>query len=255
MRSDIGAEGMPSDRSHEIRFAAPRPGSVSPEFVAKIRRYGASARLLRLLHQDISDAETIAVPDADEHHVEAEVTDRPGQDPVAETLTSDDAVAWRVLGDEHPGALASMGDLVVSLRDRGELAAVRQMCEQVLAACRRVLGEEHPNTLEAMNNLALVLGASGELAAARELSEQVLAVRRRVLGAEHPDTLTSMNNLATVLESLGETDAAQELTEQLLAVRRRTLDPAHPDTVASMNRFATALRSLADLTAARRSQD
>jgi hypothetical protein len=123
----------------------------------------------------------------------------------------------RVLGEEHPNTLISIGNLALTLEAEGDLSGARALQEQVLKVSRRVLGEEHPDALTAMSNLALTLRAQGDHRA-REVQEQVLKVSRRVLGEEHPDTLAAMGNLAATLEAEGDRGAAR-------AIRARRQDP------------------------------
>jgi formylglycine-generating enzyme required for sulfatase activity len=56
-------------------------------------------------------------------------------------------VRRRVLGEEHPETLSSMGNLAMTLKAQGELAGARLLEERVLEVRRRVLGEEHQETL------------------------------------------------------------------------------------------------------------
>jgi len=159
--------------------------------------------------------------------------------------------ARKVLGEEHPGTLATMNNLAHTLWAQGDLSGARALQEQTLAVCRRMHGDEHPDTLTAMNNLASTLEAQGDFAGARALQEPTLAVRRRVLGDEHPDTLTAMNNLASTLEAQGDFAGARALQEPTLAVRRRLLGDEHPDTLIAMANLAGTLREHGDLAEAR----
>ena len=80
-----------------------------------------------------------------------------------------------MLGEDHPGTLASATGLAVDLRALGETQAARELDEDILARYRRVLGEDHPDTLISASNLAIDLRALGETQAARELDEDTLA--------------------------------------------------------------------------------
>jgi tetratricopeptide (TPR) repeat protein len=145
----------------------------------------------------------------------------------------------RVLGQEHPDTLRSMGMLANTLMAQGDLNGAQELYEKVLEFSRRILGEEHPDTLGSMGNLASTLRAQGDLNGARELYEKVLEISRRILGEEHPDTLTSMNNLAESLMAQGDLKRARELHEKVLEISRRILEEEHPDTLRSMNNLAT----------------
>jgi Flp pilus assembly protein TadD len=151
------------------------------------------------------------------------------------------------LGEEHPGTLASMNNLAVTLRAQGDLLGARELLEQTLEVRRRVFGEEHADTLSCMADLASTLRAQGDLQGARELQEQTLQVERRTLGEEHPSTLTSMNNLAVTLRAQGDLRGARELQEQTLEAHRRILGEEHAGTLSSMNNLAGTVRAQGDL--------
>lgn len=161
------------------------------------------------------------------------------------------AIRRRVLGEEHPDTLITMGNLASTLGEQGDFAAARLLQETVLAVFRRAFGDEHLGTLSSMNNLATTLNEQGDSAAARTLFEQVLSVRRRVLGGEHSDTLTLMNNLAGALQAQGDLAAARALQEEVLSARRRVFGDEHPDTLIAVSNLASMLTELGDLAAAR----
>ena len=160
-------------------------------------------------------------------------------------------ISQKLLGDEHPDTLTSMGNLASTLKAQGDLARAREQMEQVLEIHRRILGDEDPDMLISMANLAQALYAQGDLAGARERQEQVLEIRQRVLGDEHPDTLISMNNLAGTLYAQGDLARACEQMEQVLEIRQRVLGDEHPDTLTSMNNLAETLKAQGDLAGAR----
>jgi hypothetical protein len=141
----------------------------------------------------------------------------------------------RVLGEEHPATLTSMGNLAPTLRNQGDLPGARRLEERVLEIRKRVLGEEHPDTLTSISNLAGTLWNQGDLPGARRLQEAVLETMKRVLGKEHPTTLMLMSNFAHTLQSQGDLPAARRLGEAVLETRTRVLGEHHPDTLTSMN--------------------
>lgn len=102
----------------------------------------------------------------------------------------------RVLGDEHPDTLASMGNLAFTYNKQGRWKEAEKLGVQVMETEKRVLGDEHPDTLTSMNNLALTYGNQGRWKEAEELEVQVMKTKKRVLGDEHPSTLLSVANLA-----------------------------------------------------------
>jgi len=157
----------------------------------------------------------------------------------------------RILGEEHPDTLTSMGNLAATLSAMGDLPGARTLAEKVLEASQRILGEEHPDTLRAMGNLAGTLLDQGDLPGARTLAEKVLEARQRILGEEHPDTLRAMGNLAGTLLDQGDLPGARTLEEKVLEARQRILGEEHPETLISMDNLAGTLRDQGDLPGAR----
>ena len=60
----------------------------------------------------------------------------------------------RVLGEEHPNTLTSMGNLASTYADQGRWKEAEELGVQGLEARKRVLGEEHSDTLTSIANLA-----------------------------------------------------------------------------------------------------
>ena len=105
----------------------------------------------------------------------------------------------RVLGEEHPDTLSSMGNLAVVYYEDGRYVDAEALILEALEIEKRILGEEHPDTLTSLGNLAVLYEATGRNADAEPLYLEVLQVRTRVQGTEHPDTLKSMHDLAREL--------------------------------------------------------
>ncbi|MFD7323868.1 tetratricopeptide repeat protein [Streptomyces sp. NPDC059875] len=141
------------------------------------------------------------------------------------------AVSERVLGSEHPEALAVRASLAFSFWLAGRADESIVLEERVLAVSERVLGAGHPGTLAVRANLASSYWLAGRIDEAVVLQEGVLADRERVLGPEHPDTLTARANLASTYSHAGRVGEAIVLQEGVLADRERVLGPEHPDTL------------------------
>jgi hypothetical protein len=60
----------------------------------------------------------------------------------------------RVLGQEHPDTLTSMGNLASTYKNQGRWKEAEELNVQMMETRKRVLGQEHPDTLVNMNNLA-----------------------------------------------------------------------------------------------------
>src|SRR5438552_8470502 len=59
-----------------------------------------------------------------------------------------------ILGDDHPGTLATMNNLAATYRAQGRMGDAARIHEDVLEKRRWILGDDHPDTLATMNNLA-----------------------------------------------------------------------------------------------------
>jgi tetratricopeptide (TPR) repeat protein len=152
-------------------------------------------------------------------------------------------ITKRVLGDEHPSTLTSMGNLALTYESQGRWKDAEELQVQVMQTRKRVLGDEHPSTLTSMANLALTYESQGRWKEAEELQVQELQTRKRVLGDEHPSTLTSMGNLALTYENQGRWKEAKELQVQELQITKRVLGDEHPDTLTSMSNLALTYES------------
>ncbi|KDQ49043.1 hypothetical protein JAAARDRAFT_144019 [Jaapia argillacea MUCL 33604] len=55
----------------------------------------------------------------------------------------------RLLGEEHPDTLGSMGNLALTYKNQGRWKEAEGLEMAVMKARKRLLGEEHPDTLKA----------------------------------------------------------------------------------------------------------
>ncbi|KAM6510855.1 hypothetical protein FSOLCH5_011300 [Fusarium solani] len=144
----------------------------------------------------------------------------------------------KVLGEEHPDTLTSMGDLASTYRKQGRWKEAEELEVGVAKTRKRLLGEEHPDTLVSMGNLASTYLSQGRWKEAEELDVRVMKMMKRVLGEEHPHTLTSMSNLASTYWKQGRWKEAEKLDVRVAKTRKRVLGEEHPDTLASMGNLA-----------------
>jgi len=145
----------------------------------------------------------------------------------------------RLLGEDHPDTLASMGDLAVLYRDQSKRAQAELLLAKVLNVQRRVLGADRPETLETAHELAQVYDENGKSGQAELLLTKTLDARRRVLGEDHPDTLLTMNTLGALYEDQGRYADAERLITKALSVQRRVRGEDHPETLDAMNSLAS----------------
>lgn len=135
--------------------------------------------------------------------------------------------------------------LARTLRDAGELAAARELQEEVVAARVAALGEDHDDVLDAKRTLgSILLGLADPRAL--ELSQDVVDARTKTLGEDHLDTLLAKSDLGEVLRTAGALDAARALQEEVVERLRERLGAEHRETLAALNNLALTLTYLGD---------
>jgi tetratricopeptide (TPR) repeat protein len=128
----------------------------------------------------------------------------------------------RVLGEEHPGTLASINSMGYLLQSQGKLAEAEPYYREALEKYRRVLGEDHPGTLNSINSIGFLLQAQGKLAEAEPYYRTALEKRRRVLGEDHPDTLILVYWMVRLKLDLHKDHEALDLIAPFEPAARRT---------------------------------
>jgi serine/threonine protein kinase/Tfp pilus assembly protein PilF len=157
------------------------------------------------------------------------------------------AIRRRVLGEEHPETLTSVGNMGVLLRDQGRLAEAEPYHREALEKSRRTLGEEHPDTLVFINNMGGLLRSQGRLAEAESYLSEALGKFRRTFGAEHPYTLTSIGSMGVLLQDQGRLAEAEPYHREALEKSRRTLGEDHSATLGAVSNMGRLLLNLGRL--------
>ena len=130
----------------------------------------------------------------------------------------------KMLGDNHPDTVTSMGMLVT--RYYCQSAALRK-----LKSCtpdfwirrKKQLGIKHPDVLATMGNMASTYLHQGHLKYCKQLHLQVLEVSKAHIVKEHPNTRISVDYLAYVCTLLGHLDQARRLREEVSSCRKKAL--------------------------------
>jgi tetratricopeptide (TPR) repeat protein len=153
----------------------------------------------------------------------------------------------RVLGEEHPDSIESMGWMVTILgrlekRDEWEATARR-----LLNARRRVYGESHPDTLRPMEQLAGLLWEKGDFDGAEEMLRRIVEIRRKAYGEEEEDVILPMERRAFLCEQRGRLKWAETWWRIALEIRRRASGERHQETLVAMNSLARVLRQTGGL--------
>jgi non-specific serine/threonine protein kinase/serine/threonine-protein kinase len=153
------------------------------------------------------------------------------------------ATRRRVLGEEHPDTLVSLGNMGRQLESQGKLAEAELCFREALEKFRRVLGEEHPDTLVLVNNMGTLLWSEGKLAEAEPYYFEALEKNRRVRGEDHPETLVAINSMGVLLWTQGKLAEAEPYLREALQKRRRLLGEEHPNTLNSINNMGFLLKA------------
>ncbi|KAG8825902.1 hypothetical protein FRC17_008465, partial [Serendipita sp. 399] len=136
----------------------------------------------------------------------------------------------QIFGPRHLATISSMGNLALTLYNRGQLEEAEKLEREVLELSIELLGQKHPNTVTKMGNLASTLHCRGQLEEAEKLKREVLELRIEILGQKHPDTVWTMGNLAWTLWSRGQLEEAEKLHQEVLELQIEILGQKHPDT-------------------------
>ena len=139
----------------------------------------------------------------------------------------------RTLGPDHPSTLRLLNNLTYNCLARSDLVNANRVGSDALERTRRVLGNEHPETLVAIHNMGTYYSMQGQFAEGERLFREALTTRRRVLGEDDPATLMSMSSLGTSLAGAGKPDEAEPILREALGLRRRIQGEEHPNTSAS----------------------
>ncbi|MCP4245503.1 MAG: serine/threonine protein kinase [bacterium] len=153
-------------------------------------------------------------------------------------LTAALEIHRRLLGNDDPKTIVSMGQLGNLLLDQGRTDDAERLHRQALEVSLTTAGEQSLLTAAARANLAGVLFELGQLDRAEELFRQALETHRRLSGPDQEDTRDLMNALAVVLKYRGALDEAEQIYREVLENRRADLSARHPKTLTSMHNLA-----------------
>jgi non-specific serine/threonine protein kinase/serine/threonine-protein kinase len=144
----------------------------------------------------------------------------------------------RVLGDDHPETLRSMGELADLYSVQGRYDEAEPLYLETLEVQRRVLGDDHPLTLRSVNDLARLYFFQGRHDEAEPLYLEILETKKSVLGGDHLDTLVSIHDLASLYQSQRRYDQAESLYLEILEIQKRIFGDNDPETLNSMSVLA-----------------
>jgi tetratricopeptide (TPR) repeat protein len=150
------------------------------------------------------------------------------------------AVSGRVLGANHPDALAAGHRLAHAYLAAGQSAEAVSWFQWALAHRARALGPNHPGTIAARLNLGRALVAANELGDAVTVLGATVGDYERVGGAHHPDALDAREELAAAHYAAGQFAEAVRLYRRTLADREHVQGAQHPDAILTRQKLADA---------------
>jgi tetratricopeptide (TPR) repeat protein len=137
---------------------------------------------------------------------------------------------------------ASLSNLAVVRRARGDLAGAIEAQQEALAIRERVLGPDHPEVATTLNTLAGLYAARDDYAAAEPLLTRALSIRERVLGPEDRYTAQSLNNLALLYAAEQRYADAEPLYQRAIAVFEQLNETA--ELVTTLENYAAMLADM-----------
>ena len=152
----------------------------------------------------------------------------------------------RVLGEEHPDTLASMGNLANRLSEIGQVQEALALEKCKLDARIHVLGENHPDVLTGMYNLSNHLSSVGRPQEALAVLEKALTRYKSLEGGDLlPERLMSMMLMETVLMECERDSDAEKVRREwkrlYASVLRNMSDTIKPDSLVSFFPFLSLL--------------
>jgi hypothetical protein len=94
----------------------------------------------------------------------------------------------RLLGPDHPEALAARNNLCHWLAKTGKNKEALRMYEDLVRDSERILGPDHLDTLRIRANYAVGLANTGKRAEGLAILKEIVSERERILGPDHPDS-------------------------------------------------------------------
>ncbi|MDN3359126.1 FxSxx-COOH system tetratricopeptide repeat protein [Actinomadura sp. DC4] len=133
------------------------------------------------------------------------------------------------LGADHPYTHVIASNLVIYLRDAGDLPAALELGAETRRALSAAFGDDHPCALSCAVNVANCLGDLGRHEEAERLERRTLGRFAARLGERHPDTLVCRSNLSVTLQAMGHEEEAARLRGAAVDALSEVIGAHHPD--------------------------
>lgn len=152
-------------------------------------------------------------------------------------------VAVRVHGEDSELAIQLMGNVVSSLRNRGDFAQAYEVARDARARALRVFGPDEPMAMDTAHNLAASLRLLGRYREAAEVDEGIWEQAIRLYGEDTAASLGALTGLSIDRRELGDYLGGRAAQENVYARYERLYPaPDHPARLRSARNLAVALR-------------
>jgi len=147
-------------------------------------------------------------------------------------------------GSQHPAVATALGNLAISLQERGELLEAECLFRRALSI-EESLRPDSPEAAYHLEGIAMNFEKRGLHAEAEPLLRRVLSIRQKALSDRHPYFARTLNNLAVNCRDRGKKHEAEALLRQAVEIYRKTATVEHPEGAAAIHNLALIQKELA----------
>ena len=145
-------------------------------------------------------------------------------------------------GSQHPAVATALGNLAISLQERGQLLEAECLFRRALSIEESVRSDS-PEAAYHIEGIAMNFEKRGLHAEAEPLLRRVLDIRRNSLKPGHPYIVRTLNNLALNCRDRGFKYEARDLLEQAVEIYENAKTD-HPDGVIALRNLELIRKEL-----------
>jgi CHAT domain-containing protein/tetratricopeptide (TPR) repeat protein len=153
------------------------------------------------------------------------------------------AIRTRLQGEMHPDLIESQHNLVLVLRQKGELKRALQPAEQALSIAEATSGPGSAPTVHCLNELSAAQTMGGDPPAGLKSAERALELAESLTPQDPLLVAESLSVVATPRFQRGDAAGAAPLLRKALENREAVLPPDHPLVARAAMNLGVALRA------------